>query len=665
MNRLDKSLIHRLGSLAQEAESNPGMRFTKTFSFVLKGHHDDPPIPFDEIAESIKRIAPSLIAVQRLCISMPGSVDARILWPLAVGSPLTHLRILECSLKSEYLRHFLNLQPALQSLEIDCFPYGTWRMNLIPYKLPAGSFPPLRSLSLPLRELVYFESPLPSLANLDLFEPVYGSPETNPDTLRMMIKPFASIRTLSFRNILLPCIASILSQLPNLEYLWLRQTFVMPMISALASTSKLTYIRCVSPLDLGYALFEALETLVVVDITYPPDRIHRTYRGLNDLILLSNDTSDEWDGWWERAERAVSDAESSVLATHVWDDWCQQCSYNISGEDSISQRLYQAYNVRARPQAAERARKAWLPLLQSSLRRVVLGDERGVYTTKLGDAKSAGNKVHCFIVSMLEAIYDAQVGKTRIPNRHIFNHVEVSYVDVSGMAVTPFAMDLIIELQLLGGSSVYSSRDVDSLGEDSDDSGLDDFDAQDDTPQNAPILLITNAQRRAYATDRIGVEGEHVQFYKFEDIPALDGQAYVRPGDNELAAGSGDGSSSRNTAGASASAEDKAGAEMMNRGCGERAGFNMDDANNIDEDHEDADGIAFGAGLGNDLRTTPAKTTSVDEFGVLLHSGEHSDHADRFTIRARLVPSEAQEVLRLKPSKNVLHGLRDIFRSKQ
>ncbi|KAL4258845.1 hypothetical protein AB1N83_009677 [Pleurotus pulmonarius] len=374
-----------------------------------------------------------------------------------------------------------------------------------------------------------------------------------------------------------------------------------------------------------------------------------------------------------------------LTATHVWDDWCQQCSYNISGEDSISQRLYQAYNVRARPQAAERARKAWLPLLQSSLRRVVLGDERGVYTTKLGDAKSAGNKVHCFIVrynrmtgfilytfnasvhscSMLEAIYDAQVGKTRIPNRHIFNHVEVSYVDVSGMAVTPFAMDLIIELQLLGGSSVYSSQDVDSLGEDSDDSGLDDFDAQDDTPQNAPILLITNAQRRAYATDRIGVEGEHVQFYKFEDIPALDGQAYVRPGDNELAAGSGDGSSSRNTAGASASAEDKAGAEMMNRGCGERAGFNMDDANNIDEDHEDADGIAFGAGLGNDLRTTPAKTTSVDEFGVLLRNEGHSDHANRITIRARLIPPEAQEVLRLKPSKNVLHGLRDILRSKQ
>ncbi len=86
------------------------------------------------------------------------------------------------------------------------------------------------------------------------------------------------------------------------------------MISALASTSKLAYIRCSSPLDLCYTLFEALETLMVVDITYPQDCIYRTYRGLNDLILLPHDTSDDWDGWWERAERAVSEAEPSVLS---------------------------------------------------------------------------------------------------------------------------------------------------------------------------------------------------------------------------------------------------------------------------------------------------------------------------------------------------------------
>ncbi|KAL4258025.1 hypothetical protein AB1N83_009888 [Pleurotus pulmonarius] len=315
MDWIDESLIDKLGSLARYAESNPGMKLTATFSFILTLHDDDSPTPFVEIGDAIKLIVPSLVAVRRLCIFMPGSVDARILWPLAVGAPLTHLTILECSLQSEYLRHFLNSRPALQSLRIDCFRYGTWRMNRIPNKLPAGSFPPLRSLSLPLRELVYFESPLRSLTNLDLSESGYGSPETNPETLRQMIKPFASVRALSYRKALLPSITSILSQLPNLEYLWLKQAFVMPMIAALPSTSKLSYIRCGSPpnLNLGSALFAALQTLMVVDITTSPDRIYRMYRGVDNLDLLPSDHSDEWDGWWERAERAVSNAKYSVL----------------------------------------------------------------------------------------------------------------------------------------------------------------------------------------------------------------------------------------------------------------------------------------------------------------------------------------------------------------
>ncbi|KDQ28585.1 hypothetical protein PLEOSDRAFT_1082633 [Pleurotus ostreatus PC15] len=328
MDRPDESLIKKLCSLARNAERNPGMRFTTSFSFVLKGHRAAPPNLFYEMEEAIKRIVPVLVAVRRICISMHASVNAQILWPLPVGAPLTHLRVHECSLKSEYLRRFLSSRPALQSLEIDCFAYGTWRMNLVPYKLPPGSFPPLRSLSVPLRELAYFETPPPSLINLDLSEPTYAL-ERNPETLRQLIMPFTSIRALSFSNVLLFSV-SLLPQLPNLEYLRLDETFVRccppchisyafgitqakPMIHGLLTTTRLKYIRCLESEDLGHDLFGASGTLVVADIASRRDHTYRMCRGVDNSVPL-NDHWDEWEGWWERAQRAVTNAERSSLS---------------------------------------------------------------------------------------------------------------------------------------------------------------------------------------------------------------------------------------------------------------------------------------------------------------------------------------------------------------
>ncbi|KAG9219708.1 hypothetical protein CCMSSC00406_0005970 [Pleurotus cornucopiae] len=75
VDRLDESMINKLCYLAH-TESNPGMRFTTTCSFVSKGHRAGPPILFDEIGKAIKRI------VHCIYIST-ASVNAQI--PVAAG----------------------------------------------------------------------------------------------------------------------------------------------------------------------------------------------------------------------------------------------------------------------------------------------------------------------------------------------------------------------------------------------------------------------------------------------------------------------------------------------------------------------------------------------------------------------------------------------------
>lgn len=85
------------------------------------------------------------------------------------------------------------------------------------------------------------------------------------------------------------------------------------MIHGLLTTTRLKYIRCLASEDLGHDLFGASGTLVVADITSRQDHTHRMCRGVDDLVLL-NDHWDEWEGWWERAQRAVANAERSALS---------------------------------------------------------------------------------------------------------------------------------------------------------------------------------------------------------------------------------------------------------------------------------------------------------------------------------------------------------------
>lgn len=74
------------------------------------------------------------------------------------------------------------------------------------------------------------------------------------------------------------------------------------------ATTKLKYLRCYSvhgpASTFGREMFNAVKTLVVVDITSAP-MYHTTRMCTHDYQDLVFYQADEWSRWWEHAARAV------------------------------------------------------------------------------------------------------------------------------------------------------------------------------------------------------------------------------------------------------------------------------------------------------------------------------------------------------------------------
>ncbi|KAF4600298.1 hypothetical protein AB1N83_013636 [Pleurotus pulmonarius] len=348
-----------------------------------------------------------------------------------------------------------------------------------------------------------------------------------------------------------------------------------------------------------------------------------------------------------------------LTAPYVWENWCKFCCCNVRPEISLERCYFQAYNVRTRPRVAERDRAGWQPLLQRSLRHVVLGEDSGMCTARLGKSENSDDKVHCFVVRYdgstgvvlytfnesgksgraLKALYGARPNITRLPNKDIFHHIEVSYVDVAGVLRTPFVMTLVTELQPV--------RDNDSRGP-----AIKDLDVVDDNFGWSPIALITNAQERVRAMGVTESEGARVQCGKSEEIPAAAGEEYPSSGDDTLAANSAAGSSAHSvSSGDTAEAVDA---------LVEEKGDDVNDSEEVDED--DDDDRVPDAGEVQERKRTMVKVSRIDEFGVMHRNGGYEDHS---TIRPRLVPSGAPRVPRGSHSKKILRVLRNVLGIKQ
>lgn len=221
----------------------------------------------------------------------------------------------------------------------------------------------------------------------------------------------------------------------------------------------------------------------------------------------------------------------------------------------------------------------------------------------------------------------------------------------------------VAELQAVDSNGLYSTQNVDNI-KGRHVPAIDDLDAQDDVQEPAPIVLLTDAQRRTL--DHFGSKGKRVQYNEFDETPASEGEEYTSSEDDTLAAGSGMGSSTHSffggeTSGAVGASEDARSDDktwVRARGCAGHDIHDIDDDNEHDEYDEDDDYNV------SDVRERH-EVFRIDEFGVIRSNGGHGGYEDHTTIRARLVPSEAPRVLRRSPSKKLLRVLRNILGIKQ
>ncbi|KAF4594372.1 hypothetical protein EYR40_009176 [Pleurotus pulmonarius] len=221
--RICDDALDMLRSLSRYATNNPGLRLTAAFSFTLKRGYAGVKIPYGEINHLLGRIFPFLANVRRVAISFQeGLVDVRFLRSIPSRAPLTHLKVEQCSLGSDDLRHLLAARPALEWVHI----YSPDKPQ--PCKqvsLPAGALPRLAFLSIPAKDTVFFEHPLPSLTNLDL-DALYMS-QIHESSIVHLLAPYAAVTSCHLSNIYTINIAPFLASLPRLEYLWIGRTKLM------------------------------------------------------------------------------------------------------------------------------------------------------------------------------------------------------------------------------------------------------------------------------------------------------------------------------------------------------------------------------------------------------------------------------------------------------
>ncbi|KAF4594384.1 hypothetical protein EYR40_009188 [Pleurotus pulmonarius] len=296
---------HELASLARDAKTNPGLKCTTSFSCILVHNYADSTVSYDQIDGLIGDIAPFLINVRRITISLDiCPINALPLQSLPSSAPISHLKLSECSLTCKHLQAFLASRPTLKWLDVSAHedPPLSERSALV-----VSALLHLLSLSIDARDIVVFEHPLASLVNIDLCG--YDMMALDPPRIVSDMAPFASITACRLSSLRSIDISPVVSSFPHLEYLWVHPEIPKRDItySALSST-KLKYLRCysahTSARTLGRILLDTIKTLLIVDVTtVPMYQTMRMYKpNYHGPVFYE---SDEWSRWWEHAGRAV------------------------------------------------------------------------------------------------------------------------------------------------------------------------------------------------------------------------------------------------------------------------------------------------------------------------------------------------------------------------
>lgn len=213
-----------LASLARDAETNPGLKYTTSFSCISESSSGVWKEP-DYLNAAIGDIFPFLVNIHRITLALDSwPIDATALQFLPLTAPLSHLKLLEWSLTSDSLQEFLASRPSLKYLHVNTFGDPSERSSLAAHALPH-----LLSLSIPASDMLLFEHPLPSLMHLHLYRLLTAQ---NKAALISRIKPFSSITACRLADVAFSDIAPIASSFPRLEYLSIKPLTSVRLVQA-------------------------------------------------------------------------------------------------------------------------------------------------------------------------------------------------------------------------------------------------------------------------------------------------------------------------------------------------------------------------------------------------------------------------------------------------
>ncbi|KAF4570193.1 hypothetical protein EYR36_010000 [Pleurotus pulmonarius] len=298
----------RFRRLLHGIETNPGLRFVRSFAFRI--------IPCftykKDNTNQIWRVIPLLHNVRRLSLDFapPEGAGCAILPLIPRSAGLTSLALHQHLCRPGDLIRLRERHPMLTSLTVTSGPL------LADAAVQPSTFPNLRSLGLLVEDILRITS-LPSLLDLS----VYGTVDVA--AARHIVGAFPVLRTLSLSvDLAFGAISSLTAGLPRLEYLSASvdvhdigtiSSDYARAVSAPAQ-SKLKYLRFrTSDHSYNYDdvrfVFDSVKTMVVLDMILDFEELRFT-RDLAQPSKLARRSSKAWSQWWEQEEEVV---ECAVL----------------------------------------------------------------------------------------------------------------------------------------------------------------------------------------------------------------------------------------------------------------------------------------------------------------------------------------------------------------
>ncbi|KAF4567120.1 hypothetical protein EYR40_006114 [Pleurotus pulmonarius] len=305
----DPKYMISLEKLSLSAETNPNLRFTFSFNFFSYTSSD--------LGDRcLRALLPFLVNLRRLAINSP-YVDPETLGLLSPTAKLTHL-ILGSTNHSPSFVEFVESHTNLYRLSVYQFR-APLESEEHPYNatISPTAIPNIYSLKCPIRTIKRFGHRL-SITDV-CFTTAWNQRHTPfpEETKDEIVKAFPSVRAAHFPEPYdFPGIVWLSLRLSKLEYLRLDIDGVTtPLDWNLLSGTKLKYIQLfgdVMPLgepeEVSRSIFDAIGTMVVVDMTEDSEeRLRRFYRRSKKGFLVEISTS-QWRPWWETVQMDIDEA---------------------------------------------------------------------------------------------------------------------------------------------------------------------------------------------------------------------------------------------------------------------------------------------------------------------------------------------------------------------